>query len=49
MLGYYYMIINNKGKENVVVDSLLSKYEEEGSFFSLPLHVPCWIDEAHQG
>jgi hypothetical protein len=34
MLGYDYEIIYNKGKENVVVDALSQKYEEEGSIFS---------------
>jgi hypothetical protein len=35
LYGYDYEIIYKKGKENVVVDSLSQKYEEEGSLFSL--------------
>jgi hypothetical protein len=33
--GYDYGIIYKKGKENMVVDSISRKYEEEGSLFSL--------------
>jgi hypothetical protein len=43
MLGYDYEIIYKKGKENVVVDALSRKYEEEGSLFSLSFLVPNWI------
>jgi hypothetical protein len=34
MLVYDYDIIYKKGKENVVVDALSRKYDEEGSLFS---------------
>jgi hypothetical protein len=33
LFGYDHEIIYNKGKENLVVDSLSIKYEDEGSFF----------------
>ena len=35
IFGYDYEIFYKKGKENVVVDALSRKYEEEGSLFSL--------------
>ena len=35
IFGYDYEIIYKKGKDNVVVDALSQKYEEEGSLFSL--------------
>jgi hypothetical protein len=34
MLSYDYDIIYKKGKENVVVDALSKKYEEEGYWLS---------------
>jgi hypothetical protein len=37
--NYDYEIIYKKGKENVVVDALSRKYEEEGSLFSLSFIV----------
>lgn len=40
MLGYNYEIIYNKGKENMVVDALSRKYEEEGILFALYFVVP---------
>jgi hypothetical protein len=40
LFGYDYEIIYNKGKENVVVDGLFQKYEEEGSRFSLSFILP---------
>jgi len=46
--GYDYEIIYKKGKENVVVDSLLRKYEEEGSLFSLSFIVADWLQAIHQ-
>jgi hypothetical protein len=48
MLGYDYEIIYKKGKENVVVDALSRKYEEEGSLFTLSLPIPDWLIESHQ-
>jgi hypothetical protein len=36
---YDYEIISKKGKENVVVDALPRKFDEERSFFSLPLSI----------
>ena len=38
LFGYNYEIIYNKGKENVVVDALSQKYEDEGSLFFPLLH-----------
>jgi hypothetical protein len=43
MFGYDYEIIYKKGKENVVVDALSRKYEEEGSLFSLSFIVADWL------
>jgi hypothetical protein len=40
LFGYDYEIIYKKGKENVVVDALSGKYEDEGSLFSLSFIVP---------
>jgi len=45
MLGYDYEILYKKGKENVVVDALSRKYEEEGSIFSLSFIVSDWMNE----
>jgi len=39
MFGYGYEIIYKKGEENVVVDSLSKKYEEEVPLFSLSFIV----------
>jgi hypothetical protein len=43
LFGYDYEIIYKKGKDNVVVDALSRKYEEEGSLFSLSFIVPNWL------
>jgi hypothetical protein len=40
IFGYDYEIIDKKEKDNVVVDALSRKYEDEGSFFSLSFIVP---------
>jgi hypothetical protein len=40
LFGYDYEIIYKKGKDNVVVDALSRKYEDEGSLFSLSFIVP---------
>jgi hypothetical protein len=40
LFGYDYEIIYKKGKDNVVVNALSRKYEEEGSLFSLSFIVP---------
>jgi hypothetical protein len=39
LFGYDYETIYKKDKENVVVDALSRKYEEEGSLFSLSFLV----------
>jgi hypothetical protein len=40
LFGYDYEIIYKKGKDNVVVDALSRKYEDEESVFSLSFIVP---------
>jgi hypothetical protein len=45
---YDYDIIYKKGKDNVVVDALYKKYEDEGSLFSLSFIVPNWLQVVHQ-
>jgi hypothetical protein len=47
MFGYYYDIIYNKGKGNVVVDDLLRQFEEDGSLFSLTFPMLGCLEEAH--
>jgi hypothetical protein len=48
LFGYDYEIIYKKGKENVVVDALSRKYEDEGSLFSLSFIVLDWLQVVHQ-
>jgi hypothetical protein len=48
LFGYDYEIIYKKGKENVVVDVLSQKYEDEGSLFSLSIIVPNWLQVIRQ-
>jgi hypothetical protein len=43
LLGYDYEMIYKRGKDNVVVDALSRKYEEEGSLFSRSFIVPDWL------
>lgn len=43
MLGYYYEIIYQKGKRNVVINALCKKYEEEGSLFSFSFIIIDWL------
>jgi hypothetical protein len=43
LFGYDYEIIYKKGKDNVVVDALSQKYEDEESIFSLSFIVPDWF------
>jgi hypothetical protein len=43
MFGYDYEIIYKKGKENVVVDALSRKYEEDRSLFLLSCIVVDWL------
>jgi hypothetical protein len=48
LFGYDYEIIYKKGKDNVVVDALSQKYEDEGSLFSLSFIVPDWLQVVRQ-
>jgi hypothetical protein len=48
LFGYDYEIIYKKGKDNVVVDALSQKYEDEGSLFSLSFIVPDWLQAIRQ-
>jgi hypothetical protein len=42
-VGYDYHIIYKNEKENVVVDALSRKYEDEGSLFSLSFIAMEWL------
>jgi hypothetical protein len=48
LFGYDYDIIYKKGKDNVVVDALSQKYEDEGSIFSLSFVVQDWLQDVCQ-
>jgi hypothetical protein len=48
LFGYDYEIIYKKGKDNVVVDALSRKYEDERSLFSLSFIVPDWLQVIHR-
>jgi hypothetical protein len=48
LFGYDYEIIYKKGKDNVVVDALSRKYEDEGPLFSLSFIVPDWLQVVHR-
>jgi hypothetical protein len=48
LFGYDYEIIYKKGKDNVVVDALSQKYEDDGSLFSLSFIVPDWLQAVRQ-
>jgi hypothetical protein len=48
LFGYDYEIIYKKGKDNVVVDALSRKYEDEGSIFSPSFIVPNWLQVVRQ-
>jgi hypothetical protein len=43
LFGYDYDIIYKKGNENVVVDTLSRKYEEEGFLLSVSFIGPDWL------
>jgi hypothetical protein len=48
IFGYDYEIIYKKGKDNVMVDALSRKYEDEGSLFSLSFIVRDWLQAVCQ-
>jgi hypothetical protein len=48
LFGYEYEIIYKKIKDNVVVDALSKKYEDEPSLFSLSFIVPDWLQDVRQ-
>jgi hypothetical protein len=48
LFGCDYEIIYKKGKDNVVVDALSRKYDDEGSTFSLSFIVPDWLQVVRQ-
>jgi hypothetical protein len=48
LFGYDYEIIYKKGKDNVVVDALSIKYEDEVSLFSLSFILPDWLQDVHK-
>jgi hypothetical protein len=48
LIGYDYEIIYKKGKDNVRVDALSWKYEDEGSLFSHSFIVPDWLQAVRQ-
>jgi hypothetical protein len=48
MFGYDYEILYKKGKENVVVDALSRKYQEDMSLFSLSFIVTDSLQEVFQ-
>jgi hypothetical protein len=48
LFGYDYEIIYKKHKDNVVVDALSKKYEDEGSLFSLSFIVPDFLQDLRQ-
>jgi hypothetical protein len=48
LFGYDYEIIYKKDKDNVVVDALSRKYEDEESLFSLSFIVPDWLQAVCQ-
>jgi hypothetical protein len=47
IFGYDYEIIYKKEKDNVIVDALSQKYEDEGSLFPLSSIVPNWLQVVH--
>jgi hypothetical protein len=48
LFGYGYEIIYKKGKDNVVVDALSRKYEDDRSLFYLSFIVPDWLQDVRQ-
>jgi hypothetical protein len=48
LFGYDYEIIYKKGKDNVIVNALSQKYEDEGSLFSLSFIVKNWLQVVRQ-
>jgi hypothetical protein len=48
LFGYDYDIIYRKVQDNLVVDALSRKYEDEGSLFSLSFITPDWLQVVFQ-
>jgi hypothetical protein len=48
LFGYDYEIIYKKRKDNVIVDALSQKYDDEGSLFSLSFIIPDWLQAIRQ-
>jgi hypothetical protein len=48
LFGYEYQIIYKKGKDNVMVNALSQKYEDEGYLFYLSFIVPDYLQAVHQ-
>ena len=44
LLGYDYEIIYRKGKENVVVDALSIKFEDQVALQAILSPIPQWLD-----
>ena len=45
LLGYDYEIVYHEGKENVVVDALLKKFEDQVALQALSSPIPQWLDK----
>lgn len=47
MFGYYYEIIDRKGKDNIVADSLSHHYEGKICMLSLSTPILDWLTRMH--
>ena len=48
LLGYDYEIIYRKVKENVVVDALSKKFEDQVALQAISSPIPQWLDKVKQ-